>query len=53
MELAQSMVVFGLMEEAFKMLDKDFKDQEYLEVCLKAKREKEANPTPPKKEDTK
>lgn len=44
MELAQGMVCFGLMEQASSMLDKDFKDYEYLEVCMKVKREKEAKP---------
>lgn len=48
MELAQSMIAVGVHGEAVAMLDKDFKDYEYLEVRMKAKRDMEA--TPPKKE---
>lgn len=51
MELAQSMIAVGVYGEAAAMLDKDFKDYEHLEVCIKAKREMEA--TPPKKEPNK
>ncbi|MEE9510336.1 MAG: hypothetical protein V3V81_07570 [Candidatus Bathyarchaeia archaeon] len=52
MELAQSMIAVGVYGEAVAMLDKDFKDYEHLEVCMKAKRKMEATLSSHKEGDT-